>query len=1382
MSPPPPVIGAAPAQQDPSASVLVSLRSLARRLLWLVVALGGLVLLAWLTLHWGILPHIDQWRPRIQAEASRALGIPLRIGGVSVTSSGWVPGIELRDVVLLDASERPALTLPRIVAALSPASLLAFELRFEQLLIDGAELHARRDAQGRIHIAGIDFSAAGPDGGGAADWFFKQHEWVVRGATLRWTDELRNAPPLVLRDVQLVVRNGLRSHRLSLAATPDAAWGDRFRLIGDFTQPLLARAGDWRRWSGQAHADLPRADVSQLRRHVQLPFELTEGDGALRAWFEVKDGQPSVATVDLALRAVALRLARNLEPLAFQQVEGRVIARHDAAGTAVGVRHFGFVTGDGVRWPAGDLDLRWRQRDDQPATGGEFSAQRLDVGLVAGIAAQLPLGDAVRRLLAQLRPQGVVNNLAARWDGPLDAPLHYQVKAGLAGVTLASRASDEPGGIGRPGLRNANLQLDANERGGQAGLAVAGGAIDLPGVFEESLVGLDRLEADLVWKIEPGARAADPPQIGVQVKQARFANRDAQGEFSASWQTGAGSGAGSAVARGGRFPGRLELEGRMRHGVATRVARYLPLRLPQRVRDYVGHAVRAGTVNTLDFRVKGDLWEFPFHNPRNPKDGEFRIAAQFDGLEFAYVPSIAATRDQPGFVSPWPALTGGRGELVIDRTSLMIRDASARLGGVDWARINGGIATLAQRSVLSLDGVGSGPLGEMLRFVNTTPVRGWTGATLAQAGATGAAELKLGLNLPLFDLPESQVQGSVTLAGNDVRLTPDSLLLGGATGRVDFNRKGFAVVGGAAKVLGGDASFEGGTQPDGALRFTGQGSASADGLRRASELGPVARLAASLTGQASYRLALGFVGGRPEFNLTSNLVGMAIDVPEPLRKTAPTPLALRVQTVLAADSLAPGGTPRDTLRLELGSVLQGQFQRDLAGDAPRVLRGAVGVMEPAPALPAGNGVVASINLPSLNLDAWQAWSDKLARSDGGARELQGLASGNYAPDSFTLRIGELNAGSRRLSRLSGTLARKDGVWSARLDAEQLAGTLEYRPARDAAQSGRLFARLARLSLPKTDVDPVDSLLEDNPTNLPALDIVVDDFELRGKHLGRLEVEAVNRVNTANLREWQLAKLNLIARDAQLTASGTWSGTGTRAGPQRRRATLDFKLALADSGSLLDRLGTVKAIRGGKGQLSGQLAWLGSPLALDYPSLSGQINVGIDAGQFLKADPGAARLLGVLSLQALPRRLALDFRDVFQEGFAFDNITGDVTIEQGVASTNNLRMRGVQAVVLMEGSADIQRETQALRVIVVPEINAGTASLAYAVINPAIGLGTFLAQLFLRKPLTQAGTREFRVSGPWADPQVERVQRKPGDPAPELSAAPAAAAAPPATSR
>ena len=132
---------------------------------------------------------------------------------------------------------------------------------------------------------------------------------------------------------------------------------------------------------------------------------------------------------------------------------------------------------------------------------------------------------------------------------------------------------------------------------------------------------------------------------------------------------------------------------------------------------------------------------------------------------------------------------------------------------------------------------------------------------------------------------------------------------------------------------------------------------------------------------------------------------------------------------------------------------------------------------------------------------------------------------------------------------------------------------------------------------------------------------------------------------------------------------------------------------------------------------------------------------------------------MLSLQSPPRRLSLDFRDVFSEGFAFDFVRGDMLIDQGVASTNNLQMKGVNAAVLMEGKADIEKETQDLRVVVVPEINAMTASLVATAINPVVGLGSFLAQVFLRGPPDRgrhAGVPHRRRLG---RPRVVRVPRR-----------------------
>lgn len=150
---------------------------------------------------------------------------------------------------------------------------------------------------------------------------------------------------------------------------------------------------------------------------------------------------------------------------------------------------------------------------------------------------------------------------------------------------------------------------------------------------------------------------------------------------------------------------------------------------------------------------------------------------------------------------------------------------------------------------------------------------------------------------------------------------------------------------------------------------------------------------------------------------------------------------------------------------------------------------------------------------------------------------------------------------------------------------------------------------------------------------------------------------------------------------------------------------------------------------------------------------------VEKGQFLKVEPGMGKLLSVLSLQSITRRMTLDFRDVFSQGFAFDYIRGDIAVAQGIARTNNLQMKGLNAAVLMEGKASLVDETQDLKVVVVPEINAMTASLAATAINPVIGLGSFLAQMFLRGPLMEAATRTFHVHGTWADPVVEPVSKK-----------------------
>ena len=271
-----------------------------------------------------------------------------------------------------------------------------------------------------------------------------------------------------------------------------------------------------------------------------------------------------------------------------------------------------------------------------------------------------------------------------------------------------------------------------------------------------------------------------------------------------------------------------------------------------------------------------------------------------------------------------------------------------------------------------------------------------------------------------------------------------------------------------------------------------------------------------------------------------------------------------------------------------------------------------------------------------------------------------------------------------------------------------------------------------------------------PRRLPALDVIAERFELRGLALGRLEVFARNRSGL-----WELERFELANEDGRLAGSGQWRAAG------RQRTRLDFRLETPDVGRLSQRLGQADVVRGGKASLAGQLGWQGAPTRIDYPSLNGSMRLETGAGQFNKLEPGVGRLLGILSLQALPRRITLDFRDVFSEGFAFDRISGSIAVAAGVMRTEDLEIRGPSARVTMTGSADVVAETQDLRVLVQPTLSESVAiGAAAGLLNPAVGVVTYLAQKVLSDPIERLFAFEYAVTGAWSDPQVAKRGQAP----------------------
>jgi uncharacterized protein YhdP len=330
-----------------------------------------------------------------------------------------------------------------------------------------------------------------------------------------------------------------------------------------------------------------------------------------------------------------------------------------------------------------------------------------------------------------------------------------------------------------------------------------------------------------------------------------------------------------------------------------------------------------------------------------------------------------------------------------------------------------------------------------------------------------------------------------------------------------------------------------------------------------------------------------------------------------------------------------------------------------------------------------------------------------------------------------------------------------GNWRADIDAEQVAGRISWNEGPDGSAS-RFTARLTRLVVRDEpgSAASAEAELDLRPVDVPEVDLVAEQFELFGKSLGRLEVVA----NTADRgREWRLRNLSVKNPDADLEGSGVWRLEPGDSGTSKRRMSLDATLTLVDTGKFLDRMALPGTMAGGPGKVTAKVSWLGQPYSMDLPSLTGDVELDLGKGQFLKADPGIAKLLGVLSLQSLPRRVTLDFRDVFSEGFAYDTIKAHVAIKNGVAHTDDFHMNGISANVMLSGDADLVRESQKLRVLVVPKVDAGGASLLYGLaVNPAIGLSVFLAQWLLRGPLGDVLSYQYGISGSWTDPLITRI--------------------------
>ncbi len=851
-----------------------------------------------------------------------------------------------------------------------------------------------------------------------------------------------------------------------------------------------------------------------------------------------------------------------------------------------------------------------------------------------------------------------------------------------------------------PGLTGMTGTFDASAQGGTLKLDSRGVTLDLPRALGERLA-FDSVTAQVRWQRESGG-------LRVDVDQFTVANRDLAGSAKGNY-TPAPDGRGS-----------VDLTGQVTRAEGAQLYRYLPLAVDDELRHWLQRAVVAGAASELRIKLAGPFADFPFANGRG---GQFQVQGRLQGVTLDYV-------------AGWPVAHDLEGDLRAEGAHLSFDIRKGRIFGAELGATRIDIADLrAVNPMLRIDGSAAGQSSDFSRYIADSPLDALLERPLAGIRVEGPGRLGLKLELPLGKPSAIKIAGDYAIEGGRIQFSDGTPPLERLSGKIQFTGRDVNSSGLAGELLGGPARFSVATT-EGRLRVEGEGSVNLALLRTAY---PKLSLLTRLSGSTDWKVVVNAQPLGVAWVLDSSLKGAVVDLPAPAGKVAADAVELRVERRVRE----PG---RDSLVGSYGRLASFAVERNLAPSGAIAER-ALLVLGGAVAEPDRRGFWIRGTVDALDADAWLSFKDQLNA---------GTASDDLTLSGVDVSLGALSVSGRVFKDLHIGATRAAAEWQIDLRGRELTGNARWQAAGTGRPNGRLVARLqhvvAPAAAPRVSGAPAAKVEAPPAVNSwPALDIVADSFTIRNHELGKLELLA-----QPHEADWQIESLKVTNDDGTASATGWWRNSRAM-----QQTELDVDLDVRDAGAYLARFGVPGAVRGAPTQLRGQLAWAGSPLDFNPPTLNGAFTLETGRGQFTQVDPGVGKLLGILSLQAIRRRLEGDYQDLFGQGFTFDEITGKMRIKDGVIRTDDLKITGPSARVTIAGEADMAHETQDLNVRVQPTLSSsvslGAAALLLAnpLIGAAIGAGTYLAQAILQDPIEQMFSQRFVVSGSWSDPQVAR---------------------------
>lgn len=746
--------------------------------------------------------------------------------------------------------------------------------------------------------------------------------------------------------------------------------------------------------------------------------------------------------------------------------------------------------------------------------------------------------------------------------------------------------------------------------------------------------------------------------------------------------------------------------------------------------DYLQGAIVAGQAKGAEVLWYGPLDAFPYQD----NSGIFQARVPLRKAQFRFDPD-------------WLPLTDLSLDLLFENDGLYMTGEQGRLGKVNASQIAAEIVPLDEDSTLKLKANIKGQGEAVSDYLQHSPLASSVGVTLEQLQITGPLQAGLALSIPLNGDPLA-VTGQVDFVKNKVRVSALDLPLTNVSGRLLFDEQ---------HTQFNDLKASWLSQPL-ALTYIGKDT----DLGYEVELGIKGQIQAAswrhlhpalqpLAGAAEWRgqLQLSLPDTGPlhyDFSADSSLTGLSSALPPPFNKSR----AARLASTLSAK----GDAEQASLTLQVGEHLRSAAKLSFTEQGARVdqlwLTGGANVKTHSPRPP----LDIALRVPEMVVDDWLALlADVPASSLNGPTEANKAPPAIYWPLEYRVAVHASRAQlwQQRLNQLHLLLTpNNDGQSQLSIDAEQAQGKLTFGASQPIkAHFSRLWLS-GDLAAPSTPSASSPNEITLHPSQVPALDFRCDDCRWQQLGLGKLAFQLQPLVGENGL---QLQQFSLDGPLIKAKASGQWL----------QQNSVDIsRLEWHSTSPSLQRLwqafGKESPFSETRAELGGKMRWLDAPWRPELASMTGELAVDSGSGVLRELNTKGAGLLSVLSLESVMRRLRLDFRDVFAQGFYFDGISASAQLQDGRLSNDDLLIKGAAGDLRGHGQLNFASEQLNYQLELTPHVTGNLPAIAAFAATPVAGLYVFALSKALG-PVVDVFTRiRYQVTGSINEPVITELGR------------------------